>query len=599
MSTVRDRARRAGRYAADHIGFISVALVALFCIVHAFDPPRLNWGDSGSDYNIMESGRNFQKYGFLTLRLTPFVLDPAVMTQYDRAMMYTHYPQLPDLMNGVLRVVFRLSDLVQFRFVALGFSFAALFFIYGLIVRYWSRQTGQIALALWVVNPLWIQHADYLHHGPYGAFFGFGALYFLVRFLREDRRGFLAAAGVFTFFMICASYDWWFFGPLLIGGAAIEHYRSLIYPRGVRVLLLLAGCVLAAVAAKFATNIWALGFHGWLNDLRFQYVERATDQITRTTYQNGVIAVLIGRVNRFFTPLLFPIAALWLLIGLRVIRPRFVRAVATTLRQPLVNPLWLLAASLPFFILFTELWVGQYYPGLMMIPFYAVSSAAVAALLLNAPQRGVRVIGGVLVLGLVANSVDEVVAFKPAFFPLAAIQSLRVQLDKESPYGKHVLVNHVFGEVYRYYFQRDIIALTTLPPGMAPTFLPSLANPVVNPRSGTPNGAIFVQHKHVVDELYDKGYYYFLARDARILSLEHRDPRVLWELWANPRPNRAILDSVMRSRDSVLGANAARVGKKLYDNDFYTMWRIPVSAGDTATVETPPVGIAAPRPHRN
>ena len=109
-------------------------LVLGFCVVHAFDPPRLNWGDSGSDYNVMGSGRAFQKYGFLKLRLTPFLLDPSVMTTKDsQVFIYTHYPQLPDLMNGVLRVVFRMNDLVQFRFVALAFSFASLFFIYNLI----------------------------------------------------------------------------------------------------------------------------------------------------------------------------------------------------------------------------------------------------------------------------------------------------------------------------------------------------------------------------------------------------------------------------------------------------------------------------------
>ena len=36
-------------------------------------------------------------------------------------------------MNGVLRTVFRLSDLAQFRLVALAFSFAALWFIYRLL----------------------------------------------------------------------------------------------------------------------------------------------------------------------------------------------------------------------------------------------------------------------------------------------------------------------------------------------------------------------------------------------------------------------------------------------------------------------------------
>ena len=99
-------------YPVDRVGqhrlHLLIGAVFVFCILHAFDPPRLNWGDSGSDFNAMSAGRNFQKYGFLKLRLTPFLLDPAVMTiDHDKMFIYTHYPQLPDLMNGLLRVVFR------------------------------------------------------------------------------------------------------------------------------------------------------------------------------------------------------------------------------------------------------------------------------------------------------------------------------------------------------------------------------------------------------------------------------------------------------------------------------------------------------------
>ena len=65
----------------DNIGSVCVALVLIYCVIHAFDPPRLNWGDSGSDYNVLMSGQNFQRYGFLKLRLTPFLLDPAFMTR--------------------------------------------------------------------------------------------------------------------------------------------------------------------------------------------------------------------------------------------------------------------------------------------------------------------------------------------------------------------------------------------------------------------------------------------------------------------------------------------------------------------------------------
>src|SRR4029077_4157491 len=120
------------------------------------------------------------------------------------------------------------------------------------------RRAAQRAPARWVINPLWIQPADYLHHAPYAAFFGFGALYFLFRGLNEERRGFLVASGAFVFLVFMASYDFWIFVPLLLAMMTFGHYRKIGLP-AIRVLGALAACALAALLAKGATNAWALG----------------------------------------------------------------------------------------------------------------------------------------------------------------------------------------------------------------------------------------------------------------------------------------------------------------------------------------------------
>jgi hypothetical protein len=555
--------RRTLAAAWDNIGFVFIALALMFCLAHAFDPPRLNWGDSGSDFNVMGAGRNFQNHGFLGMRLTPHLLDPSVMTQeHDRVFIYTHYPQLPDLMNGVLRVVFRMDDLVQFRFVALAFSFAALFFIYQLIVAYWSRRTAQIGTALWVANPFWIQHADYLHHIPYGAFFGFGSVYFLVRYLRDDRRHvLLAVSGVFLFLTFLSSYDWWFFGPLLLAMVTLDHYRGLFRPQPMRVLGVLAGCAALAIAFKLATNAWALGgLDAWIQDIRFQFTERATDKITRTNYREGIWPTLYGRVERFFTLLLFPVAAFW--AAFPVVRRRWGN-VLPRFDGRIVNPGLLMLAALPFLFLFTEIWIAQYYPGMLVVPFYAVGSAAIAVLLWDSGQRAARIIAIVFVGALLANSVDENVTFKAAFFDKAAIATLGAQLATLSPPDKEVLVNHVFDAQYRYYFNRKIVAMALIPPGVADQAFESFANVRTHPRTSTAEGAVFVQHKHIVNEMYDKGYYYILSRYH------------LWPAWGNPRSHRAFIDGLMIERDSTLMAKVAKVGTKLYETDYYSIWRIP------------------------
>ena len=53
--------------------------------------------------------------------------------------------------------------------------------------------------------------------------------------------------------------------------------------------------------------------------------------------------------------------------------------------RPVANPLFLLGAALPFLVIFSELWVGQYYPTVLILPFYAVSAAVLIGLLSTRP----------------------------------------------------------------------------------------------------------------------------------------------------------------------------------------------------------------------
>lgn len=552
--------RRLARGIWANIGFICIGLALCYCLVRAFDPPRLNWGDSGSDYNVLTSGRNFDRYGFVALHFTPHLLPPEAMTRpYDAMYLYTHYPQLPDVMNGVLRRVLGLSTFPQFRLFALMLSFGSLVFIYQLIQAYWSRQAAQVAIGLWVLNPLWIQHADYLHHLPYGAFFGFGSAWALHRYLRAPQRWrWLGVASAMLFLVVLSSYDWWFFGPLLVTAIVVGHYRSLFHREGFRILVLLAVATLAGVAVKFATNVWALGWDGFVRDLQFQVRERSTDEVSRTNFRDGIWRTLFGRVDRFFTPLLFLVTAYW---GLAPLLRR--RLVARGIQVPAVrNPIVLLLIALPFLALFVEIWVGQYYPTVLVIPFYAVGSAVAALLLIDSTSRLTRFAGAVMLGWMIANSVDENLGFPIAYFDPAAIASLGPQLDSTSPRDIEVLVNHVFDAPYRYYFERRTMTTVLMPRGAADQILRHLADSTKDPNRSSGRGAVLVQHLKVADELYDKGLYHMLAKVHA------------WTLWGNPRQYRDEIRRFVVSNDSVLVAAAARTGRKLYETDYYVLWRI-------------------------
>lgn len=544
-------------WARRHFGILCAVAVFVYCAIHVSDPPRLNWGDSESDYGVMTAGRNFHDYGFLRLHLTPYLLDPATMRAADRPFIYTHYPQLPDLMNGAERAV-GLSQVAQFRLVSLCLSFGALVFVYLLVAAYWSRLAAECSLALWAVNPLWIQHADNLHQVPYAHFFGAGSVYFLDRFLRagdDAKRRDAWLSGLFLFLTFLSSYNFWFFVPLMLAAVTFAH-RGASRP-ALRILAGLAACAVAAIAFKWATNAWALGgVHDWLADLRYQVTERSTGDAVRTAYTGGIAPTAVGRVEHYFSLLFFGVMLFW--IAAPATRRAYERR---GFAVPRANPLVILAAALPFLCLFTELWVEQVSPTLLLLSFYAVASGALVALLLQARSRAAVAVGLALFAALTWNSLDEDLRFEKAFFDPRAIASLRHELDSVSAPGQRILVNHVFDGAYRYYFNRSTVALIATPMShIGPTL--DYYTDSASSLAATPTGAVFVQHKHVASEMFDKGYYYVIARYGR------------WQVWANPGQYRPVAEWLVTDTDRRLAAAVATRGRKLYETPYYTLWHL-------------------------
>jgi hypothetical protein len=277
-----------------------------------------------------------------------------------------------------------------------------------------------------------------------------------------------------------------------------------------------------------------------------------------TSFFNGILPTLYGRVDREFSLLLFPLIALWALVP--VIRRRWPNQTATTAGRT-ANPIVLLLAALPFLCVFPELWVAQYYPFLMVVPFYAVGFATLIAVLLESGNTAVRGIALAVVAALSLNIADELVHFKKAYFDRASIVTLRTQLDSLAPRGRWVLANNLLEGQYRFFFDRNIVPLIVHPFPVMPSVMQYFSDPQ-HPQFAGPEGALFVQHKHLTDEIFDKHYYYVLARNQ------------LWKAWGNPPRYRVLVDGVVAGRDSAMTAVAARVGEKLYENDFYILWRI-------------------------
>ena len=138
----------------------ALALVA-WCWAAAFlfatrgEPLRLNWGDPWSDSNVQLSGRHFAEDGFVANAFTP-VID--VGRETPDSLRYTHYPPLPDIVNGVEQRLFGPLDIASYRILSDLLSLASVVFFYRWVRSLWGGVTANVAVALLTTSLLWLQY---------------------------------------------------------------------------------------------------------------------------------------------------------------------------------------------------------------------------------------------------------------------------------------------------------------------------------------------------------------------------------------------------------------------------------------------------------
>jgi len=129
--------------------------------------PDLDHGDEFSDANALNAGENFVKFGFFRCKFLP-MLEPHFDKPQD---LYTHYPPLPDIINGLERALFKTNSLYFFRSLSLLFAFLNLLFWYLFIKRFTnSPLISFLSAVFYLANPIFIFGADSLHESSYSDF---------------------------------------------------------------------------------------------------------------------------------------------------------------------------------------------------------------------------------------------------------------------------------------------------------------------------------------------------------------------------------------------------------------------------------------------
>jgi hypothetical protein len=231
-----------------------LAAVFIIMAVPRLKFPGLGHGDSYSDACALDAGKNFCRFGFIRCKFLPFWDDPGGSTP---GIAYTHYPPLPDILNGVERAVFRTDSLVVFRIVSLAFSFAgvALWFLFIRLVTA-SSLTAFLASVFFIFNPAFIYGMDSIHEMSISEMLRAGVLFMLASYALKKGALRFAVLWLLLFLLSLTTFEYipFFFLFVILSGMALEQLRL---PKEDQFILLSAP--VAAVLLHFLQNAWYFG----------------------------------------------------------------------------------------------------------------------------------------------------------------------------------------------------------------------------------------------------------------------------------------------------------------------------------------------------
>lgn len=244
-----------------HVATVGLVLVMLV-IVFALSTSHVLWPDDQySDMNTLMSGENLATHGLIRLRMLP-VHYIGAMT--DPPSYYTHYPPLPNIMNGLVRIV-GIGSLPVMRVLC------GLLCIAGLVCMYaaFSPLIGPLAatcgLAFVVTSGYFFTYCISVHQHTYNIFFIGVFLLCFMRAVHTDnpsRRMWavcwlsltLESLVSFEFILWPQAFAWVY---LLATGQIRRRWRELV---------VLGTAPVAGVGLHFLQNCWAMGWSWALAD---------------------------------------------------------------------------------------------------------------------------------------------------------------------------------------------------------------------------------------------------------------------------------------------------------------------------------------------
>jgi hypothetical protein len=449
------------RSIVDTIGLIVPTVATAFLVATIGQPLRINWGDPWTDCNALITGRFFSKYGFVNTAFTPII---DVEPLKPDSLRYTHYPPLPDIMNGLQQDLHGDADISVFRAPAIVLSLLALYLFFRWVQRLWGSAVANVAVAFFAGNLLWVQYADTINHIPLYSATGYGALLCAARWMSKRKKRDLALVGILTFACFLSSYDFVFFVPIMAAATPLVLGERLWTPNTLKLFAVVVVGAAAAFVVKQLLVIWAVGWPQFYGDFVFQFHERATTQYGGD-YKSAFPRIILFRLWRVFTPLFFVVVAVHVvLLAMRLAR-------RTTPAKWSASPLFVLLAGAPFILVFSQLFCDQYHPTLVLLPYYAIGAAMLVVRLWESPGAKQRAAAVALLIFGLGWQLREIATFPKTFLTRSDVSRVRAVLDDHHQF---VLSNGVTVAPTLYYWNRYDLSISYLPPEVIPAYVISL-----------------------------------------------------------------------------------------------------------------------------
>lgn len=278
-----------------------VLIVTAYSTWYARESLFIDRGDAYADCFVLVSGRHFADHGFAACRFLP-IHQPGPLA--DPPELYTHYPPLPDWINGWQRILLGWDSLFLFRLAPIAAMAGGYWAFFLFCRRFWGPWTAFATLTYLATREMNSALSDSIHGHAYHEALRLAGFLLTVRLGESPtcaRR--LALLCGLVFLNAWTSYESVLDLQIFAWGYLLWVKRSSVW-----LPLAASASAAAAFAAQQALNLWAVGpshFAELAETLKHRVVEGGE----WTPF--GYLALLADRFNSlagFHLLLLVPLA---------------------------------------------------------------------------------------------------------------------------------------------------------------------------------------------------------------------------------------------------------------------------------------------------